>query len=51
MKLTVLHVHLDSRSVGRLAHPQVQILSFPGLKEEYIVAVIELGQFVQLVKL
>lgn len=47
--LTVLHVHLNCRSVGRLAHPQVKILPLPGLEEKHIVAVIQLSKFVQLV--
>jgi hypothetical protein len=38
--LTILHVHLNCRSVGRLAHPQVKILSLPGLEEKHIVAVV-----------
>ena len=38
----VLEVHLDGGSVWRLAHPAVQILAFPGLKEDDVVAVVEL---------
>lgn len=38
--LTILHVHLNCRPVGRFAHPQVKILSFPGLEEKHIVAVV-----------
>jgi hypothetical protein len=37
----VLEVHLDGGAVWRLAHPAVQILAFPGLKEDDVVAVVE----------
>lgn len=46
----VLDVHLDSRSVRRLAHPQVEILSLARLEEEDIVAVVQFGELVQLVE-
>jgi hypothetical protein len=46
---TVLHVHLYGRSIGRLAHPEVQILSFSSLEEKYIVAIVQFCQLVQLV--
>ena len=39
--MQVLEVHLDGGSVWRLAHPAVQILAFPGLKEDDVVAVVE----------
>jgi hypothetical protein len=42
-------VHLDGRAVGCLAHPGVEILSFPGFEKENIVAVVELSEFVKLV--
>jgi hypothetical protein len=47
---TVLDVHLDGRSVWRLAHPCVQIFAFPCLKEEHIVAIVEFGKLVELVQ-
>lgn len=43
-------MELDSRSVWRLAHPDVEILAFAGLEEENIVAVVQVGKFVQLVE-
>jgi hypothetical protein len=49
--LTVLDVELDGRTIGRLAHPRIQILSFPCFKEQNIVAVVELGELVELVEL
>ena len=39
--LTILEVHFDGRSVRRLAHPNVEILAFPRLEEEYIVAIVQ----------
>ena len=44
-------VELDCRPVGHLAEPHVQILSFPRLEEHHVVAVIELGELVELVEL
>lgn len=49
--LTVLGVELDRRAVGNLAEPHVQILALARLEEHDIVAVVELGKLVQLVKL
>jgi hypothetical protein len=46
--LTVLKVKLDSRAVGDLAQPHVQVLALPRLKEQNVVAVVELGQLVEL---
>jgi hypothetical protein len=46
-----LYVELDSRAIGHLAHPHVQILPLPGLKEHDIVAVVKLRQLVELVQL
>ena len=47
---TVLHMHLHGRSIRCFAHPQVKILSFSRLEEEYIVAIVQLREFVQLVE-
>lgn len=47
----VLTVHLDGRPVGRLGQPDVEILAFASLEEEDIVAVVEVGELVQLRKL
>ena len=44
-------MQLDGRSVGCLAHPNVQILGLASLEEEDVVAVVEIGQFVELVEL
>lgn len=46
--LTVLKVKLDSRAVGHLAHPNVQVLAFPRLEEQDVVAVVEFRQLVEL---
>jgi hypothetical protein len=43
-------MHLDGRSIRRLAHPCIQVLAFAGLEEEHIIAVVEFGQFVELVE-
>lgn len=49
--LTILDVHLDGRTIGHLARPQVQVLTLPRLEKEDIVAVVQLRQLVELVKL
>jgi hypothetical protein len=49
--LTVLEMHLDSWAIRNLAQPNVQILSFPGLEKEDIVAIVELGKLVKFVEL
>ena len=49
--LTILQVHLDGRPIRRLAHPNVQVFPLARLEEEHIVAIVELGQLVQLVEL
>jgi hypothetical protein len=35
-------MHLDGGAVGSLAHPGVEILSFPSFEKKHIVAVVEL---------
>jgi len=47
---TILHVEFNSWSIRRFAHPQIKIFSLPSLKEEYIIAVVEFGELVQLVE-
>ena len=47
---TVLEVHLDRRSIGRLAHPYIEVLSFPRLKKYYVVAIVEFRKLVELVQ-
>lgn len=44
----VLAVHLDGRAVGRLGQPEVEILALAGLEEHDIVAVVEVGELVEL---
>ena len=47
----VLTVHLDGGAVRRLGQPDVEILAFTGFEEHDIVAVVEVGEFVELGKL
>ena len=47
---TVLEVHFDSWTIGSFAHPDIQILALARLEEEYIIAVVQLRQLVQLVE-
>lgn len=51
LALTILKVHLNGGSVRGFTHPSVQIFALSCLKEEDIVAVVKLCQFVQLIKL
>jgi hypothetical protein len=44
----VLAVQFYGRAVGRFGEPQVQVLAFAGFEEEDVVAVVEVGEFVQL---
>lgn len=44
-------MHLNSRSIWRLAHPCVQIFALARLEEKNIVAVVEFSELVQLVEL
>ena len=44
-------MHLHRRSIRRFAHPYVKIFPFPGFEEEDVVAVVEFGQFIELVEL
>lgn len=48
--MEILEVHLDSWAVGGFAHPYVEVLAFAGFEEENIIAVVEFGQFVELVQ-
>ena len=50
-KRTILEVHLDRGSIGRLAHPYIEVLPFPRLKKHYVVAIVEFRELVQLVEL
>lgn len=44
-------MHLHGRTIGWFAHPQVEVLPFSRLKEEDVVAIIEISKFVQLIEL
>ena len=44
-------MHLYRRSIGRLAHPYVEIFPFPCFEKEDVIAIVELSQFIQLVEL
>lgn len=37
---TILQMIFDSRSVGRFAHPDIQIFTLSGFEEEHVVAVV-----------
>lgn len=47
----VLAVHFHGRSVRRFGEPDVEILAFSRLEEHDIVAVVQIGELVQLVQL
>ena len=44
-------MHFDGRSVRRLAHPYVEIFAFPRLEEQYIIAIIQFRQLIELIEL
>jgi hypothetical protein len=48
--VTVLKVHFNSRAIGRLAHPYIEIFAFSGFEKEHIIAIIKVGEFVELIK-
>lgn len=47
---TVLEVHLYGGAIGGFAHPDVEVFAFAGFEEEDVVAVVEVGEFVELVE-
>jgi hypothetical protein len=47
---TVLKMHLDARPIGRFAQPYVEILTFSRFEEEDVIAVVEVGNLVQVVE-
>lgn len=49
--ITVLKVHLDRRTIGRFAHPDIKIFAFSGFEKQHIIAIIQFGEFVQLIEL
>lgn len=48
---TILYVQLDAWSVWSFAHPHVKILPFSRLEEEDVVAVVEICDLIQVIKL
>lgn len=50
-RLTVLHVHFKGWAIGDLAHPQVQIFALASFSKQYVIAVVDFGELVQLVEL
>lgn len=49
--ITVLEVHFDCRAIWRFAHPNIKIFAFSSFEKEYIIAIIQLGKFIQLIQL
>ena len=47
---TVLQMHLGCRPIGGFAHPYVEVFALARFEEEDIVAVVEFGDFVELVE-
>ncbi len=45
--MQVLNVKLDRRTVGRLAHPCIEVFALASFKEEDIVAIVQFGDFVE----
>ena len=51
VRSTVLEMHLHGRAVGRFADPYVEVFALARFEEEDVVAVVELGEFVEPVEL
>lgn len=51
MRSTVLEMHLHGRAIGRFADPYVEVFALSRFEEEDVIAVVELGKFIQLVEL
>ena len=49
--MKVLNVKLDRRTIGRLAHPRVEVFAFASFEEEDIVAIVQFGYFIELKEL
>ena len=47
----VLRVHFDRRAVWGFGQPNVEVFAFARLEEEDVVAVVEVGELVELVEL
>ena len=43
-------MELDSGSVGRFTHPYVEVLSLTCFEKQDVIAIVELGELVQLVE-
>lgn len=43
-------MHLHGRAIGRFAHPYVEVFALARFEEENVVTIIELGEFIKLVK-
>ena len=43
-------MHLDGRSVGRFAHPDVEIFALARFEEQDVVAIIKFGELIELVQ-
>lgn len=48
---TILEVKFHSWAVGCFAHPYVEVFPLPRFEEQDIVAIVEFGEFVELVEL
>lgn len=44
-------MHLDRRTIGRFAHPDIKVLAFSGFEKKHIIAVIQFGKLIQLIQL
>lgn len=49
-RLTVLEVHFHRWTIRGFAHPAIEILSFSRFEKEDIIAVVQLGEFIELVE-
>ena len=47
---TILEVELHSWAVGRFAHPYIEVFTLPRFEEQDVVAVVEFGEFIELVE-
>ena len=48
---TVLKVKFHSRSIGRFAHPYVEVFPLSCFEEQDIVAIVEFGELIELIEL
>lgn len=45
----ILEMQLDGWAIGCFAHPYVEIFAFAGFEEENVIAIVEFGQFVEMI--